>query len=464
MAMQSTSILLEQLLKRRTRQELVSLYIGLGEYLNGHEKGLAAVPELEDGSRPSSRLSTATTIAEVDNMPSSTSLKPPPVSHQRRPGRRSLGATTARPRASSPAAVASKEDYLQCPLCSEVGAYTACRRKNDLKRHMRDYHNTDTQWVCPKRGCGKTYDCAPGMKQHLKEPSHGNLHHFLDCVMTKLCPRVVFACGFTNCKHVFEAPDATDSERTANEYFNHVASHVEADLPNHTWSYSTCFRNLMRQPGVDGAWKNRRIKGIQLKWQPHTSSVLRKMLETRHVPDRELLVVWAVRLGSKPYSESTSPAPRLPAALCLPVFEQCECGVNSAPQSPYQPNPSPGSPQVPDSLPDRSAEFDSSAYSNRATSNQNVNDQAYTMDSTLIGVSTSFDYSLQGGYSMGVPAPTVNQQPALGWSGDYYNGSNQDMSDIDPALLSLGDHSWIDFKVEDVNGDHEMDNGPTWQN
>ncbi|KAK0742153.1 hypothetical protein B0T21DRAFT_399959 [Apiosordaria backusii] len=439
MAMQSSNSHLEQLLKQYPRSELVSLWIGLGEHLNGHGKGLAAVPELEGAPRPSSRLSTATTIVENDNMPYASRLKPPPASHQRRFGRRSLGATTARPRASSPATVASKEDFLPCPFCSEVGAYTSCRRKADLKRHMRDYHNTDTQWACPKRGCGKTYDCTPGMKQHLKEPSHGNLHHFSDCATTPLCPRVVFACGFTNCKYVFEASDASDSARTADEYFNHVVSHVEANLPNHAWSHSTCFRNLMRQPGVDDAWKNRRIKGIQLKWQPHTSSVLRKRLETRHVPDRELLVVWAVRLGSKPYSESTSPVPKgLPPALCLPVFEQCECSANSAPQSPYQPNPSPGSPQVPDSLPDRSTEFNFSAYSN-PSSNQNVDGLTYTMDSTLCGISAVFDSSPQG-----------------------HNGNTQDMSNIDPSLLSLQrDQSWMDFEMEEVDGVYEMDNEPT---
>ncbi|KAK4666773.1 hypothetical protein QC763_303190 [Podospora pseudopauciseta] len=461
MAMQSTSINLEQLLFPNS--DFPSPYISPGGYLNFHGKGLAVVPELEDVQRPSSRLSPATTIAENDNISSATRLKPPPVSHQRRTGRRSLGATTGRPRASSPATVASKDDHLQCPLCSEVGAYTACRRKNDLKRHMRNYHNTNAQWACPKRGCGKTYDCLPGMKAHLKEPSHGNLHRSSECTTTILCPRVVFACGFTNCKHVFETPDAADPAETATDYFHHVANHVEANRHNQAWSHSTCFRNLMRQAGIYDGWKNRHPKGKDLKWQPHTSIVLRKMLETRHVPDSELLVLWAVRLGSKPYSESPSPAPRgLPEALCLPVSELCGCSAKSVLPSPSHPNPSPGSPEVPENLADRSAELDSAAYSGTSAFSQNVNDQGYTQGSTL-GVSRPFDNSpqLEDGY----PLLTVNQQPAIEWSGYHYNRNNQDMSDtrIDPALLNVrGQSWWMDYGMEGVDAAREVDDLSSW--
>ncbi|KAK4663925.1 uncharacterized protein QC763_0080570 [Podospora pseudopauciseta] len=178
--------------------------------------------------------------------------------------------------------------------------------------------------------------------------------------MTALCHPVVFACGFLNCKVVFKAPDTTGPAKTADEYFNHVANHVQA---NHNWSYSTYFRNLMRQPGVDDAWKNRSNKGVKLRWQRHTSSVLREILETRHIPDVGLFVDWAVKLGSKPFCTPTSPVPTgLPDALYLPVLKHCEYGANSAPEPPYQPNASPGSPQVPDSLPNRSADFDFSAY------------------------------------------------------------------------------------------------------
>ncbi|KAK0662493.1 hypothetical protein QBC41DRAFT_31396 [Cercophora samala] len=467
MAMQSTSINLEQLLKQYPHSDFASLYNNLGNYLNLHGKGLAVVPELEDGSRPSSRLSTATTIAENDNMSCAARLKPlPPISHQRRYGRRSLGATTARPRASSPATMASKDDYLECPFCSEVGAYTACRRKNDLKRHIRDYHNANTLWTCPKRNCGKTYDCPPGMKQHLKEPSHGNLHQFSDCVATMLCPRVVFACGFTNCKDVFGAP-GDDPEKTMNDYFDHVVDHVVANRPNHTWSHSDCFRNLMRQPGVADAWKNRIIKGKDLQWQPHTSIVLRKMLETRHVSDSGLLVLWADRLGSKPFSESTSPVPKLPDSLRLPVYEQCgRCSVNSvlSSPSPSYPNLSPGSPQVPESLADRSTGFDFAAYSGPSTFNQNGNDQTYTIASTLLGVSSNFDNCPQGGYPAKVPVLTVNQEPAASY---YYNGSNQDMSGItiDPSCLNPGGQSsWMDLEMEDIDAAHEVDDASTWQN
>lgn len=204
-------------------------------------------------------------------------------------------------------------------------------RKWDLKRHFMQFHQTDAQWLCPERGCGMAFDWKSAFELHLKQ-AHRGVHRPPDEAMVKLCPQVVFACGFTNCKQVFEAPSAQDARRTAKEYFNHVVKHFDDNLTHRNWSYSTRFRNLLRQRAVAGCWKNLKKEGGQYlnpecQWQPHTSSVLRKLLETRHLPDVTLLVQWAAHLGSKPFSQPWSDVPKLPAKLRLPLEETCNLAL-----------------------------------------------------------------------------------------------------------------------------------------
>jgi hypothetical protein len=87
---------------------------------------------------------------------------------------------------------------------------------------------------------------------------------------------------------------------------------------------------LLRQKCVEPHWKKRKRrdgkKGHKknLEWQPHTSRVLRVMLETRHLPNVPSMVEWAVTLGSE-----HSLLPEQPADLRLPVKQSCDLHVCS---------------------------------------------------------------------------------------------------------------------------------------
>ncbi|KAL2018509.1 hypothetical protein VTK56DRAFT_794 [Thermocarpiscus australiensis] len=218
-----------------------------------------------------------------------------------------------------------KKPCFDCPFCSEVNITSSIARKADLKRHFKQFHQTDAQWLCPERHCGMAFDWKSAFGWHLKQ-THGNAYHSPEEVMVRLCPQVVFACGFTNCRLVFEASTAQDAEGKAQDYFSHVIKHFDDNLTLRNWSYSTRFRNLMRQGRVADHWKNGKGGTQDLHWQPHTSSVLRKMLETRQLPDIPLIVQWAVILGSEPYCQPCSPIPQLPAGLRLPITENCHMG------------------------------------------------------------------------------------------------------------------------------------------
>ncbi len=229
------------------------------------------------------------------------------------------------PAAPSPL-LAPRKPSFECPFCWELEIPSSISRKADLKRHFKQFHQNNAQWICPERSCGLAFDWRSAFEMHLKE-SHRNAQHASDTAMVKLCPQVVFACGFSNCRLIFEASGDEDAEKKAQEYFNHVANHFDDNLTHRNWSYSVRFRNLMRQTAVDTVWKERKKGPQDPKWQPRTSSVVRKLLETRHFSDIPLLVQWVVRLGSNPYCETHSPMPKLPADLRLPVKERCALAI-----------------------------------------------------------------------------------------------------------------------------------------
>ncbi|KAK4205164.1 hypothetical protein QBC40DRAFT_249556 [Triangularia verruculosa] len=446
---------LEQLLKQP----------GIWKYLNDEGRQLAAGPKPDGHSRPPSRLSTATTAIEDNASPPTRSLKLPPVSYQRRtsdyrvmPRRRPLG-STGRPGASAPS-LPSKEDYLECPLCTEVGADTACRRRADLKRHMRAYHYANMQWACPKPDCRMVFDCAPGMKSHLNDASHGNLYQFADCVKTALCPGVVFGCGFTNCRRVMEASDVDYSAKTAEEYFNHVIAHVDENLPNQRWSYVTRFRNLMRQTYIDEVWKNRLGQRTKMEWEPQTSFILRKMLETRHVPDIGLLVVWAVRLGSRPNSLPTS----LPSAICLPAAEHCDCTDSSVTPLPVEANPIPDLQQAPAAFTAVSSSFNFPPSSNRSMSDQNDDASLYSYPSIsqqLFGINGNDEGFSRNEYpEMVTEFDTAQQRGQELWHQND-NSYAFDMSNVDPALFPSGRAEWMDVEMREADAGYAVDEEST---
>jgi len=210
-----------------------------------------------------------------------------------------------------------------------MGITSTLSRKADLRRHFSQLHHSNAQWLCPEDDCRKAFDCKSAFDLHMKT-YHSSNRGLGKESMVKLCPQLVFACGFSRCRCVFEAKDEQGAEDTAETFFKHVAKHFEDNDKNlHlNWSYSVRFRNLMRQKSVGVYWKQReKSASEELVWQPHSSSVLRRMLETRHLPDVPLLVQLAVKLGSSPYSDSSSPVPEgLPAGLFLPVKQQCPFG------------------------------------------------------------------------------------------------------------------------------------------
>ncbi|KAF5482821.1 hypothetical protein CGCS363_v015161 [Colletotrichum siamense] len=127
----------------------------------------------------------------------------------------------------------------------------------------------------------------------------------VDGAKVKLCPQVLFACGFDACLQVFEAPDYINAGPTFKEYVRHILEHFEQGASRGEWSYSTRIGNLLRQSQVQLAWNEwtqSEALRTSLKWTPQTSNILRKRLECRHIGDIELLVQYAFLLGTDPDS------------------------------------------------------------------------------------------------------------------------------------------------------------------
>ncbi|KAK0715622.1 hypothetical protein B0H67DRAFT_244787 [Lasiosphaeris hirsuta] len=220
-----------------------------------------------------------------------------------------------------------RKPSFECPFCWELSIPSSISRKADLKRHFKQFHQNNAQWICPERGCSMAFDWKSAFEAHLKEQHH-NAQHPPENHQVKLCHQVVFACGFKECRLVFEASSDDDAEKKGLEYFNHVANHFDDNLTHRNWSYTVRIRNLMRQAAVDPYWKERKKGAQDPKWQPHTSSVVRKILETRHFTDIQLLVQWVVHLGANPFCEPYSPIPKLPAELRLPIKENCTMTID----------------------------------------------------------------------------------------------------------------------------------------
>lgn len=233
-------------------------------------------------------------------------------------------------------ATCTKQPILPCPFCAEAGIANPFTRKYDLKRHFTTYHGNEKLWRCPEPDCGITSDFKAAFEIHTKTEHPQGQYSAKDSTL-ELLPQLVFACGFSDCKTVFEATGPDDAKKTAKKFFEHVASAVVKyatdgpPAPDSDWNYSVRFRNLMRQDAVDRSWKER-PKGHRLVWQPHTSYVLRKILETRHFSDILLLVQWAMNLGLSS-SDPSSPILNLPPNLSLPIKGQVISMVLSYPRS-----------------------------------------------------------------------------------------------------------------------------------
>ncbi|KAF5483037.1 hypothetical protein CGCA056_v015030 [Colletotrichum aenigma] len=199
-----------------------------------------------------------------------------------------------------------RNGYFVCGLCGEEGIIKTCARKSDLKRHIEDFHYNDAQWFCRHYGCHMVFDSQGVYKVHLKQVHCDSLVS-VDVAKVKLCPQVVFACGFDGCLQVFEAPEYTNASPTFKKYVRHVAEHFEQGASRGGWSYSTRMGNLLRQSQVQltwNEWTQSEALRTSLKWTPQTSNILRKRLECRHIGDIKLLVQYAFLLGTDPDSIS----------------------------------------------------------------------------------------------------------------------------------------------------------------
>ncbi|KAK1638569.1 hypothetical protein BDP81DRAFT_316075 [Colletotrichum phormii] len=211
---------------------------------------------------------------------------------------------TASDGASISTSASKQKGAFMCGFCKEEDITKTCTRKNDLKRHIEDFHNVNAQWFCRHRGCQMVFDWQGAYKTHLKQ-AHGGSRMSLDEAKVNLCPQVVFACGFDNCLQVFEAQGDSDASATFKEYVSHVVKHFDEGSNSGDWSYSARIRNLLRQGQVQSAWNEsmwNEASRTSLQWSPQTSGILRKRLECRHVGDVKLLVQYAMMLGSDPSS------------------------------------------------------------------------------------------------------------------------------------------------------------------
>lgn len=209
-----------------------------------------------------------------------------------------------------------------CGFCCEEGIQKTCTRKNDLKRHIEDFHNMNAQWSCRHRGCQMVFDWQTAYKTHLKQ-AHGGSRSSLDDAKVNLCPQTVFACGFEHCETYYEAASDAEAGAKFKEFVSHVVKHFDEVTSSGEWTYSARMRNLLRQTNVNRAWKNTvpEADRCKMQWHPQSSVVLRKRLETRHIGDLQVLIRHAVTLGS------TSEPVQLSEDFKLPTRAECSLPI-----------------------------------------------------------------------------------------------------------------------------------------
>ncbi|KAI9158875.1 hypothetical protein HJFPF1_06875 [Paramyrothecium foliicola] len=222
-------------------------------------------------------------------------------------------------------AAPKQKGAFMCGFCKEEGIQKTCTRKNDLKRHIEDFHNMNAQWFCRHRGCQMVFDWQTAYKTHLKQ-SHGGSRMSLDDAKVSLCPQTVFACGFEKCTTVFEASTDDDAGTTFKDYVAHIVKHFDEATNSGEWTYSGRIRNLLRQAGVFRAWNNTTwaadSERHRLTWHPQTSGVLRKRLETRHIGDLQLLIQYVIMTGSDPTTTQ-----KYREDFTTPVRDECQMAI-----------------------------------------------------------------------------------------------------------------------------------------
>lgn len=228
----------------------------------------------------------------------------------------------------SPRHVTPTSKKYQCPMCYLDNNPVGFGRKSDFKKHLYNFHGADTTWLCKTKGCNLSFATERAYSTHAKET------HRLDALpnstaKTELCPQVVFACGFGNCKdRIFEATNSEQASNSRDKYFEHIAKHFEDGFDVNNWEYKVQLHNLMRQSKVKSIWKTciwPKERRSQMTWRQRSSGDLKRMLETRHLgEDISTLVRLAFILGTSPFTNPNTPPPsEIDLQFPLPIRSEC---------------------------------------------------------------------------------------------------------------------------------------------
>ncbi|KEZ46817.1 hypothetical protein SAPIO_CDS0126 [Scedosporium apiospermum] len=215
---------------------------------------------------------------------------------------------------------------IECTMCFVEGIVVGFSRKSDFKKHLQNFHHTNTIWVCQYAGCPLTFDFEKAYVAHVKS-CHTDIHLPPSKARVELCPQLVFACGFRGCKdRVFEASSEDEAKTLRDKYFDHVAKHFDMGFCVAEWEYYTQMQNLLRQEAVKDMWKQcvwqKSIRNA-LRWQPRSSADLKRLLECRHLYELPRLLHWAWTLGGEPYRSANLEAPEPPPGIRRPLKKDC---------------------------------------------------------------------------------------------------------------------------------------------
>lgn len=174
----------------------------------------------------------------------------------------------------------------------------SCVRKNDLKRHIGDFHQVVTEYRCPVQNCDFNSECKQQFSEHLKKDRMhrkvvANDHRYT------VCQPAMFACGFASCRWLLETPADGTNISTFGEYVKHVMKHYDQEeLPN--WSYSTRLQNLLRQSRLREAWQqfgDVDLTAMRFSWEGTT--MLRRSLLTGQFSNAQEMVEDAIEIASR---------------------------------------------------------------------------------------------------------------------------------------------------------------------
>ncbi|KAH6981610.1 hypothetical protein BKA56DRAFT_731124 [Ilyonectria sp. MPI-CAGE-AT-0026] len=223
----------------------------------------------------------------------------------------------------------------QCPMCYLDNNAVGFGRQSDFKRHLYNFHSSNTTWLCKSKGCHLSFTTERAYSTHAREMHRMNALPN-STAKTELCPQVVFGCGFANCKdRVFEAKNSDQASNSRDKYFEHICKHYEDGFIVTDWGYKIQLHNLMRQSQVKPIWKTciwPKERRTQLIWCPRSSGDLKRMLEARHLGDDITTIVrLAFILGTSPFTNPNTPPPsEIDLQFPLPIRSECLMHIASS--------------------------------------------------------------------------------------------------------------------------------------